>query len=172
MSGALTHDPLRCVWDALERRGCNPHGATFKFRAACPSHDSDSPSVAVQVGADGAVVLWCHRGCDTGAVIAALGLVWADLFPAGHRHARPVRGVARAVPFPVLVLGALRELRIEYRCAEDDPGFWVAECCPVCRRADRWPLWIHAEDRGRVTLSCAGGCDQVDVLRALEGAGS
>jgi hypothetical protein len=44
---------------------------------------------------------------------------------------------------------------------------WVAECCPVCQQPARWPLWITEDDRRRITVTCAGGCDQIAILNAL-----
>jgi hypothetical protein len=167
---ALDHDPLRVVWGALERGACDPHGKPHDFRSRCPAHDGGNPhALHVKVGADGRALLWCFVGCDAENVVAALGLAWPDLFPPGHRHARPIPGVGRPVPFVELMLGALIELGIPYR-ATRDAGLWVADLCPVCRRSDRWPLLIEEDDRGRVTLACAGGCDQIDVVRAIVGA--
>ena len=35
----LAHDPLRVVYEALERAGCKPHGPHYKFTSRCPGHD-------------------------------------------------------------------------------------------------------------------------------------
>jgi hypothetical protein len=51
------------------------------WTARCPAHDDKRPSLSVAQGKDGAVVIKCHKGCDTSAVLAALGLTLADLFP-------------------------------------------------------------------------------------------
>jgi hypothetical protein len=85
---ALTSDPLQATYDALERHGAGPAGPVHKFTARCPVHDDRSPSLSVREGADGRALIWCHAGCATEAVIAALGLQWADLHPPGSRHAR------------------------------------------------------------------------------------
>lgn len=170
----LRTDPLRTVYDALERRGCQPRGPVHKFRSRCPAHDSDSPSLSAREGVDGRAIVRCFRGCRTEAVIAALGLGWADLFPPGHHHARPLALVVRRPRRALdLVLEVLRELGIPYRCTRN-PSVWVAERCPACLADDRFPLWIfeHDDDRsspGRVELSCFSGCDQVTILDALVG---
>jgi hypothetical protein len=171
---ALTADPLRTVYDALERHGADPRGPEHKFTARCPAHDDRSPSLAVREGADHRALVWCHAGCDTEDVIAALGLQWADLFPPGHRHAgrSPILAWPSATHEPVdLVLQALRELGIDYR-ATRSPDMWVAERCPsceLCHPAIPWALWIVREDR-RVRLVCGHGCPQEAVLAALTGA--
>jgi hypothetical protein len=69
------------VLDRLERvKRC---GAGWMAR--CPAHTDRNPSLAVGVGRDGRVLLYCHAGCPTETVLAALGLEWRDLFerPAG-----------------------------------------------------------------------------------------
>jgi hypothetical protein len=49
--------------------------------ARCPAHDDKNPSLAIAEGDDGRALLTCHAGCATAAVVEALGLTMADLFP-------------------------------------------------------------------------------------------
>jgi hypothetical protein len=51
------------------------------WMAKCPAHDDRTPSLSVKEGQDGAILLKCHAGCTTEAIVAALGLQMADLFP-------------------------------------------------------------------------------------------
>ncbi len=53
--------------------------------ARCPAHDDHNPSLSIAQGDDGRVLLRCHAGCETAAVVAALGLAMRDLFPDGMR---------------------------------------------------------------------------------------
>jgi AAA domain-containing protein len=66
--------------DALRDQGShvidNGHG---KARAQCPAHDDHNPSLSL-TGIDGYVLVCCHAGCPTEAVVAALNLQMADLF--------------------------------------------------------------------------------------------
>ena len=56
----------------------------------CPLHQSGSRrSVRVSVADDGAVLLYDHGGCQTPAILNAIGLRWSDLFP--DRVDDPVR---------------------------------------------------------------------------------
>jgi hypothetical protein len=168
---ALGTDPLQAVHDALEAHGAGPSGPVHKFSSRCPAHDDRSPSLSVSEGADHRALIYCHVGCDTRDVIAALGLTWADLFPPGHRNARPSPILARpsTTREPAdLALGALRELGITYRCTRN-PDMWVAERCPSCEiehHSVPWPLWLAREDR-RVRLICGHGCAQEAILASL-----
>ena len=51
-----------------------------KWQASCPGHDDQHASLSVTVGDDDRVLLHCHAGCTTEAIVAAMGLRLADLF--------------------------------------------------------------------------------------------
>ena len=55
--------------------------ASGQWMGRCPAHEDKTPSLSVKEGQDGAILLKCHAGCTTEAVVAALGLELADLFP-------------------------------------------------------------------------------------------
>lgn len=57
------------------------------FKAYCPAHKDDAPSLAISQGEGGRVLLNCHAGCPTDAIMAAAGLEWGDLFTEGHADA-------------------------------------------------------------------------------------
>jgi putative DNA primase/helicase len=63
-----------------------PAGAN-KWKARCPAHEDRRPSLSIAKGADGKVLLKCHRGCDTAAIVAALGLTMRDLFTSANGRA-------------------------------------------------------------------------------------
>lgn len=52
-----------------------------QWSACCPAHADKGPSLAVRVTPDGAVLLHCFAGCSVDAVLAALGLDMAALYP-------------------------------------------------------------------------------------------
>ena len=66
------------------------------WAARCPAHDDKGPSLSINEGDDGRVLLHCFAGCAAAGVVAALGLTLAHLFPqriadtspAGRRAAR------------------------------------------------------------------------------------
>lgn len=51
-----------------------------RWKARCPAHDDRRPSLSIAVTEDGKILIHCFAGCDTGDVLAALGLGWGDLF--------------------------------------------------------------------------------------------
>jgi len=50
-----------------------------KWRAKCPAHDDRVASLSVAV-ADDKILIHCHAGCSTEAVVEALGMSMSDLF--------------------------------------------------------------------------------------------
>lgn len=80
-------DPIDALLARLE--GIRQTGPD-QWIARCPSHDDRSPSLSIK-RADDRVLVNCFAGCDTGAVLAAVGLTLADLFdqPLDH-HRKPL----------------------------------------------------------------------------------
>ena len=58
-----------------------------KWQARCPAHDDRSPSLSIRQTDDGKILIHCWSGCDTEAVITAIGLTWRDLYPDRWREA-------------------------------------------------------------------------------------
>ncbi|MCD8117367.1 MAG: AAA family ATPase [Oscillospiraceae bacterium] len=51
------------------------------YMARCPAHDDRHQSLSVSPGEEGRVLIKCHAGCSVTAVMSAMGLRLADLFP-------------------------------------------------------------------------------------------
>lgn len=64
------------------------------WMACCPAHDDHNPSMHVNEGADGRVLVKCYAGCSTADIVAAMGLQVKDLMPARPGHTGRA-GVAR-----------------------------------------------------------------------------
>jgi putative DNA primase/helicase len=71
--------------EILDRLG--PHKrAGGGFLAKCPAHEDRVESLSVSEGDGGRVLLKCHAGCDTGAVLERVGLKPSDLFNDARRR--------------------------------------------------------------------------------------
>ncbi len=65
-----------------------------KFVARCPAHDDRSPSLAIRECDDGRILIHCFAGCETGDVLAAVGMTFSDIMPEriGTEHSyKPMR---------------------------------------------------------------------------------
>jgi hypothetical protein len=51
------------------------------WSAKCPAHDDRRASLSISQGDNGGALLHCHAGCETSAVVAALGMSMSDLMP-------------------------------------------------------------------------------------------
>ena len=51
------------------------------YTAKCPAHKDRSASLSIAEGRDGRALVKCFAGCEVLAVVQALGLEMADLFP-------------------------------------------------------------------------------------------
>ncbi len=49
--------------------------------AHCPAHEDRRASLSVSEREDGTALIKCHAGCETSAILAAIGLTLANLFP-------------------------------------------------------------------------------------------
>ncbi len=78
----MTTPALELVLARLAGVKGNGHG----YVALCPAHDDRSPSLSVSAGNDGRALLHCHAGCDTAAIVSAMGLGMVDLMPPGERR--------------------------------------------------------------------------------------
>ena len=59
------------------------------WSACCPGHEDRHQSLMVAEGDDGRILMFCHVGCTTEAIVAALGLSMADLFDGQPKAANP-----------------------------------------------------------------------------------
>lgn len=57
-----------------------------RWSARCPAHRDRDPSLSVAEGDDGRALVLCRAGCRVEAIVAALGLTLADLFPESTRR--------------------------------------------------------------------------------------
>lgn len=74
------------------------HMQSGAWVGCCPAHEDRSPSLSWTTGSDGRVLVKCHAGCETEAIVAALGLTMADLFAESSRPIRLVTAKPAAGP--------------------------------------------------------------------------
>jgi len=76
-------EPIETLLSALERAGSRGQmtktGERWQYQ--CPAHEDRKPSLTVSRKSDGTVLLKCHAGCSTEAVLSSLGLELKELFP-------------------------------------------------------------------------------------------
>ncbi len=123
--------PILARLEDLPRAHRTSSGA---WTARCPAHEDAHPSLGWSIGSDGRVLLRCHAGCSTEAIVSGLGARMSDLFVSSH----PGVGV-RAERIPQLrryeirdVEGSLqavhvrREIRggkkFSWECPDGNPG--------------------------------------------------
>ena len=51
------------------------------WSAKCPAHEDRSPSLSINEGDDGGILIHCHAGCETSAILRAKNLGWGDIMP-------------------------------------------------------------------------------------------
>jgi hypothetical protein len=165
-------DPMRTMWDALALAGCQPHGEVYKFRARCPIHGgTNTDALEVYEGVDRRVVFGCYaHGCDKTAIVDALGLRWANLFPAGHSKAAKQHPQRPVKPRP-LSAGAAFIDSLTLAGYRWNAAVMLAEC-PFCA-AEHCVLrvWDGVESEGgrfTVAVDCSDGCGADEVRRAVE----
>ena len=76
----------------LDRLSAVRQTGTGRWLARCPAHEDGSPSLSIRELDNGRVLLHDFGGCDTHAVLEALGLEMAALFPERLPGSGPVGG--------------------------------------------------------------------------------
>jgi hypothetical protein len=133
--------------------------------ARCPAHEDRKASLSVSECDDGTALVKCHAGCDTAAVLAAVGLKLADLFPpkAGPTSNRNGKATANGRTF-AMAKDAVAELERKhgkrsalwtYHDAQGEPVGVVVrwdkaeskDIRPVARHGDGWRIGAITDPR-------------------------
>ena len=51
------------------------------YQALCPGHEDENPSLSIDTGDDGRVLVFCHAGCSFDSIVQSLGMSAQDLMP-------------------------------------------------------------------------------------------
>jgi hypothetical protein len=60
------------------------------WKARCPAHDDQTPSLSITEGDDGRTLLKCHAGCTVENICAGIGITPADLFAEREKSDRRI----------------------------------------------------------------------------------
>ncbi len=84
-------------------------GAGTTYMAKCPAHEDKQSSLSIALGRDGGIVLHCHAGCATEAILDRIGVEMRELMPPEKSGRNPARGGAKsAAPVPAAKLTPVR----------------------------------------------------------------
>ncbi len=149
-------DPTNRLLAALCEHGHEPRPSGDGWTCRCPAHDDRNPSLSINVGDDGRVLLRCHRGCSIEEIVGSVGLTLADLFVPdptrqNGRHKAKARSTTDAKPSkptkPTRTWASAGEAvgAMEARRREKNVGWWAYHN----REGERIGVvvrWNHAPD--------------------------
>ncbi|MGI6035704.1 MAG: AAA family ATPase [Limnochordia bacterium] len=143
------------------------------WQALCPAHNDKRPSLKIDEGDDGRVLLKCWAGCEAASVVSAIGLAMADLFPERNGR-RPTAQYGQHQPEAVydyhdengkLLFQVVRFPGKQFRQRRPDgAGGWEWNLKGVRRVLYRLPEVLAAVERGDTIFLCEGEKD-ADNLR-------
>lgn len=155
----------------LLHRFNNPKPAGGGYQVCCPAHDDRKASLSVKQG-DKGVVLFCHAGCETRHIAAALGIEIKDLFDEplitpngnGHRHIVTTYDYCDASG-KVLYQAVRYEPKDFKQRRPDGSGGWIWNLQDTPRVLYRLPELLAADPAELVFV--VEGEKDVDALRAI-----
>jgi hypothetical protein len=137
--------------------------------AHCPAHEDDHASLSVTAAEDGTVLLHCHAGCTTDAVVETMGLLMRDLFPPDQASRTPRHIVATYDYRDAAGMLSFRVVRYEPKGFRqrrpDGHGGWIWNLQGVERVLYRLPELLAADPDEPVLIP--EGEQDVDRVRAL-----
>jgi hypothetical protein len=137
----------------------------------CPAHDDHNPSLSVSPGSDGKVLLYCHAGCTTDNIVAALGLELGDLFDTPRQNGQ--RRILRTHDY-VDETGELLYQTVRYEGTgpdrfrqrrPDGNNGWIWNLSGVRRVLYQLPAVVEAINNGRPILLAEGEHDADALTR-------
>lgn len=139
--------------------------------AKCPGHEDRNASLSLSEGDDGRVLLKCHAGCSSEAVVGAIGIRMADLFPPPRDTAAPARKTVAAYPYRDesgrLLFEAVRFEPKDFRQRQPDGvGGWKWNLAGVRLVPFRLPETLAAIAEGRTVFICEGEKDCLTLVVA------
>jgi hypothetical protein len=194
---SASFDPLANFVAALKAHGFDPKPTgQHKYTSRCPAHDGDRENITISLGDDGRVLVHCQaHKCPVEAIVAAVGLTLADLFP--PRPGSTSRNGTRPGPSPrtypsaeaaiaaLLIHLGSPTARWPYQDRDGNVVAWVVrfdppgrkkEYRPVSRHGDAWriadppgpwPIYRLAEVAGADRIFLVEGEKVADLVHGL-----
>lgn len=158
---------LRNVLSRLE--GVKPRADGHNWDALCPAHEDHRQSLSVGVGEDGRILLHCQRGCETAAIVGAVGMTMADLF-AGEQKANGQPAIVAVYDYRdeagCLLYQSVRYFPKDFRQRRPDgKGGWLWNLAGVSRVLYRLPELVNSPAEDPVFV--VEGEKDVERLRRL-----
>jgi hypothetical protein len=164
--------PIERAREALEAAGCKSRNGRDW---TCPAHEDANPSLSLSEGRRGQALVRCHAGCEYDAILAALGLTRADMWPSGRGDddwtpAGPAVATYRYVDKAgKLVMGVCRTADKQFRQWRPDPTnpdkkLWSVAGIQLVPY--RLPEVLTAVEQGRPVFVVEGEKDADAIMRA------
>jgi 5S rRNA maturation endonuclease (ribonuclease M5) len=162
---------LELIRARLEQHGCDPRGSNEKISARCPAHEDRSPSLSIGLSDDGRVLIRCHAGCESEAVVHALGLTWSDLYPGDNTYNGRKRQVVATYDYTderdKLLFQVVRlEGKKFFLRRPDGRGGWIKRLDDARRVLYHLPRLLAAVERGEAVYVVEGEKDVHAAERA------
>lgn len=147
-------EPIQRIREAIEQQtGPGRPSSRGGWQLKCPAHADRNPSLSLDANPDHHVLLYCQAGCDTDAILAAIGMTRRDLYPVRDtRTADPVVATYRYVDENgELLYEVQRTAAKRFRQRRPDPaqaGKWIYKLDGVARVLYRLPQVLAAAHDG------------------------
>ncbi|WP_273378247.1 phage/plasmid primase, P4 family [Symbiobacterium thermophilum] len=146
-----------------------------RFKAKCPAHQDDKPSLSITTRDDGKILMHCHAGCEITDIVRALGIKLSDLMPPraedehkGRFRERILKTYDYRDENGKLLYQAVRYVPKAFRQRRPDGrGGWIWNVEGVRRVAYRLPDVIKAVNEGAQALFIVEGEKDADRLWSL-----
>jgi putative DNA primase/helicase len=67
-----------------------------RWKAKCPAHDDQNPSLSISQGHDGRVLIKCFAGCEAEDICAAMGMGLSDLMPSVGQEVQKITSLQKS----------------------------------------------------------------------------
>lgn len=120
------------------------------WQALCPAHEDHNASLSLRVADDDRLLLKCHAGCATEAIVAALGLEMSALFADAGNKSKPKQRIVQTYDYEdvdgKLIFQVVRFEPKGFRQRRPNPeisGEWIWDLKGVQPVPYRMPMLHH-----------------------------